>query len=246
MFAPLHAGRQYGNLLLDVLSNDEYRELSSCLQMVDMHAADLIGQRGSTLTHVYFPITGVFSVLASLSDGSTVEVGTIGREGFVGIEMLAGGEQWTETTICQIEGKSLRMPAADFNRSIDRDSSLRRIAQRYLLLYLSLVSQSVACNRLHTIEARFARWILMTHDRVDGNEFNLTQEFLAYMLGVQRPSVSLVASSFQHAGLIRYHRGHMEILDRQGLEGACCECYALVKEQFNQSPASGRSAYQAG
>jgi len=246
MFAPLHAERQYGNLLLDVLSNDEYRELSPSLQMVDMHAADVIGQRGSVLTHVYFPIASAFSVLASLSDGSAVEVGTIGREGFVGIETLAGGEQWTETTICQIGGKSLRMPVADFNRSIGGDTALRRIAQRYLLLYLSLVSQSVACNRLHTIEARFARWILMTHDRVDGNEFNLTQQFLADMLGVQRPSVSLVASSFQHAGLIRYHRGHMEILDRQGLEGACCECYAVVKEQFNRLPGSGRSAYRSG
>jgi CRP-like cAMP-binding protein len=238
MAPSFHAGRQRGNLLLDTLSDDEYRELAGCLQPVDVRATDVTGQRGAPLTHVYFPFTSVFSVLASLSDGSAVEVGTIGREGFVGIETLVEGEQWTETTICQIEGRSLRMSIADFRKAIDGNTSLRRIAQRYLLIYLGLVSQSVACNRLHTIEARFARWILMTHDRVEGNEFNLTQEFLAYMLGVQRPSVSLVARAFQQAGLIRYHRGHMEILDRSGLEHACCECYAIVKEQFDQLPGS--------
>lgn len=241
MATSFHADRQRGNLLLDILNDDEYRELITCVQPLDMRRSDTIARRGAPLTHVYFPRTCVFSVLASMSDGSAVEVGTIGREGFVGIEVLAAGERWTETVICQIEGQSLRMPVAAFRKAIDGNTPLRRMAQRYLLRYLGLVSQSVACNRLHTIEARFARWILMTHDRVDGNELNLTQEFLAYMLGVQRPSISLVASAFQHAGLIRYHRGHVEILDRRGLEGASCECYAIVKEQFSQLPDSARA-----
>jgi CRP-like cAMP-binding protein len=234
MAAFFHADRLRGNLLLDTLNDDEYRKLAASLRPVDTRRAEVIAPRGTLLTHVYFPRTGVFSVLASMSDGAAVEVGTVGREGFLGIEALAAGEQWTETTICQIEGQALRMPLADFSLAVGGDTPLRRIAQRYLLRYLSLVSQSVACNRLHTIEERFARWILMTHDRVDGNELKLTQEFLAYMLGVQRPSVSLVASTFQQAGLIRYHRGHMEILDRLGLEDASCECYAIVKEQFDQ------------
>lgn len=223
-----------GNLLLNTLSDDECRQLAPRLHLVEMRAKDVIGQRGAFPTYIYFPCSCVFSVMAFMADGSAVEVGTIGKEGFVGIETLAGGEQWTETTICQIEGDSLRMSIGDFKEAVAGDTPLRRIAQRYLVVYLSLVSQSVACNRLHSIDARFARWVLMTHDRVDGKEFHLTQEFLADMLGVQRPSVSLVASAFQQAGLIRYKRGRMEILNRPGLEDACCECYGIVREQFKQ------------
>lgn len=233
MSASPPAMRERGNLLLNILSDDEYKQLAPCLEPVRLKTKERVGERGIRLGFIYFPCTAVLSVLALMSDGAAIEVGTIGREGFFGVEILAGGEQSTETTICQIEGDALRMPAADFREAIAGNTPLRRIAQRYLLVYLSLVSQSVACNRLHTIEARFARWVLMTHDRVDGDEFRLTQEFLAIMLGVQRPSVSLVAGAFQQAGLIRYNRGLMSILNRAGLEDASCECYAAVKEQFD-------------
>jgi CRP-like cAMP-binding protein len=138
------------------------------------------------------------------------------------------------TTLCQVEGAALRMSAAAFNRAIEGNSALRRLCQRYLTAYLSLVSQSVACNRLHNIEERFARWVLMTHDRVDGDEFFLTQEFIADMLGVHRPSVSLVAGAFQQAGFIKYSRGAMTILNREGLEAASCECYETCREQFRR------------
>jgi CRP-like cAMP-binding protein len=234
MSASFRSTRKCGNFLLDTLSDDEYRELAPRLQMIHAPLRETVGTRGSPPDYVYFPCTCVFSVLTYMADGSAVEVGTIGNEGFVGIEILAGGEQLTETTLCQIEGDALRMSVSDFKEAVAGDTPLRRIAQRYLLVYLNLISQSVACNRLHTIEARFARWVLMTHDRVDGGEFHLTQEFLASMLGVQRPSVSLVAGTFQQAGLIRYNRGQMKILNRSGLEEVCCECYAIVAEQFQR------------
>ncbi|HJV88599.1 MAG TPA: Crp/Fnr family transcriptional regulator [Noviherbaspirillum sp.] len=231
----INAFRRRGNFLLDSLDDEEYWQVDPHLQVVRLAAKDVIGERDASHTHVYFPCTSVLSVLVLLSDGSAVEVGTVGKEGMGGIEALAGGDRWTETVICQIEGHSFCMPRSAFADAINGDTGLRRITQRYLLAYLGMVSQSVACNRLHAIEARFARWVLMTHDRVGGSEFGLTQEFLADMLGVKRPSISLVAGAFQQAGLIRYSRGHMMILDRPGLEKASCECYDVVRRQLDQS-----------
>ena len=223
-----------GNFILDALSDEDAGQLSSRLQRVDLRAKDQVGQRGMNPDHIYFPRTAVFSVLATMSEGSSVEVGTIGSEGFVGIEALIGGDALLETTICQIDGDALRMTHADFKEATTGDTPLRRIAQRYLLAYLAMVSQSVACNRLHTLEERFARWVLMTQDRTGGDEIRLTQEFLADMLGVQRSTVSLAAGVFQQAGLIRNGRGRMQILDRCGLEKVCCECYGAVREQFKR------------
>jgi CRP-like cAMP-binding protein len=222
------------NHLLAMLSEDEYQALAPHLHPFHTQQKDVLGERDKPLDHVYFPCTSVLSVLAYMANGIAVEVGTIGNEGFFGVEVLVGGELSTETTVCQVEGDNLRMAVPDFKDAIDGNTPLRRLGQRYLMAYLSLVSQSVACNRLHTIEERFARWVLMTHDRVEGNEFHLTQEFLADMLGVHRPSVSVVAGAFQQAGLIRYNRGHMSILNRHGLEDACCECYGMVRKQFHR------------
>ena len=220
------------NYLLASLDNDAYRLLAPHLQSVCMKRKEVIGERGQAASHVYFPCTGVLSVLAFMHNGAAVEVGTIGREGFFGLELLVGGKVWTETTVCQVEGDGMRMTATAFREAVEGDTPLRRAAQRYLMAYLALVSQSVACNRLHNIEERFARWVLMTHDRVVGDEFFLTQDFIADMLGVHRPSVSLVAGAFQQAGFIKYSRGTMSILDREGLEDASCECYEASRTQF--------------
>ncbi len=222
------------NRLLGCLDEADFNDVSPALESVHLHRKVAVGERGRKIEQVYFPCGSVLSVLAFMQSGAAVEVGTIGREGFFGLELLAGGRQWTETTVCQIEGPGLRMAASAFKDAIASNAGLRRVAQRYLLAYLSLVSQSVACTRLHNIEERFARWVLMTHDRVDGDQFFLTQEFIADMLGVHRPSVSLVAGAFQQAGFIRYSRGAMTILNREGLEGAACECYATTSEQFGK------------
>jgi CRP-like cAMP-binding protein len=223
------------NRLLAMLPVEEYQSLQPCLELIDSPAKHTVGKRDQPIEFIYFPCTSVFSVLAVMQDGGAVEVGTIGNEGFVGIDALIGGNHALETTVCQVSGKSLRMPIAHFRQAVNGDTPLRHILQRFLQAYLSLVSQSVACNRLHTIEERFGRWLLMTHDRVKGNEFHLTQEFLGIMLGVHRPSISLVAGAFQQAGLIRYSRGHMTILNREALEEASCECYSIVKSQFERS-----------
>jgi hypothetical protein len=169
-----------------------------------------------------------------MEDGAAVEVGTIGNEGMSTIDVLTGSKHATETTICQIPGDSLRMPVARFSEAIAAHKELRRICFRFLQAYLSQVSQSVAFNRLHSTEERYARWILISHDRVRGNQFQLSQEFLADMLGVHRPSVSLIAKRFRQAGLLDYRRGTVTVLDRAGLEAAVCECYAAVRKQFER------------
>lgn len=227
---------EYGrsNRLLAMLPPTEYQQLLPRLEFVDTTFKQVLFERNKPIDYVYFPCNSVFSILSFTQNGAAVEVGTIGNEGFTGIDVLVGGKLATDTMICQVAGSSLRMRSQDFQEAIHGETPLRNVAQRFLRAYLSQVSQSVVCNRLHTIEERFDRWVLMTHDRVAGNEFHLTQEFLADMLGVQRPSVSVVASAFQQAGLIKYSRGNMAILNRPGLESTSCECYANVSEQINR------------
>jgi CRP-like cAMP-binding protein len=220
------------NYLLADLPAQASHALESQLSPVHLFRKEVVGERGQEAAYVYFPCGAVLSVLAYMDSGAAVEVGTIGKEGFFGLELLIGGTHWTETTVCQVEGDSLRMTAKAFLEAVAGETPLRRITQRYLIAYLATVSQSVACNRLHTIEERFARWILMTHDRVDGDRFFLTQEYIADMLGTHRPSVSLVAGAFQHAGIIKYNRGWMTILNRAGLEEASCECYQVDKSHL--------------
>lgn len=222
------------NRLLRMLDEDEYRALMPRLQRLRLHGGEVVCERGATAGRVLFPCNGVLSVVTSMVDGTRVETATIGNEGFAGIDVLLGCPRWTDTVLCQVECDCLWLPAETFHAAIAGGAGLRRATQRFLVAYLSLVSQSVACNRLHKIEARFARWLLMTCDRVGGDAFYLTQEFISQMLGVHRPSVSAVASAFQQAGLIRYTRGQVAILDRPGLERASCECYAVCARQIEQ------------
>jgi len=222
------------NAILAMLPEEEYQSLSPHLELVPTPFEMVVYERDKPIEYAYFPCSGEHSILAFMENGAAVEVGTVGYEGFSTIDLLLGSDIATETTICQIPGESLRMPAEVFKKAVNSDTALRRIALRYLQAYLSQVSQSVACNRLHTLDQRFARWVLMSHDRIEGDEFKLTQEYLADMLGVHRPSVSVVAKNFQQAGLIRYARGSMTILDRNGLENASCECYRTVKKQFER------------
>ena len=223
-----------GNRLLHWLERSDLALLEPHLQLHHAMHREVLAERGARIEYVYFPTSCVLSVLAFMREGAAVEVGTIGNEGFFGNEALLGSDTWNDTTVCQVEGDCLRMPLTEFRGCVERIGAFRELLQQYLLVYLALVSQSVACNRLHTTEERFARWMLMTHDRVRGDRFHLTQEFIADMLGVHRPTVSLVAGAFQQAGLLRYSRGHMTIVDRAGLEDACCECYAAVNAQFDR------------
>lgn len=234
MSISLSPARQCENRLLSRLPDEHYQQLVPLLELVQTKVRDVLCRQGHLIEYIYFPCNCAHSCTLYMEDGSMVEVGTVGNESHSNAEVLLGATHSIETVVCQIAGQSLRMKVGDFKDALTKSAPLRNFAERCGQAYLAQVSQSVACNRLHTVEMRFARWLLVTHDRVQGNEFNLTQEFLAAMLGVHRPSVSLVAGVFQQAGLIRYSRGHMKILDREKLEDTSCECYGSVRKQYER------------
>ncbi|WP_194727111.1 Crp/Fnr family transcriptional regulator [Noviherbaspirillum malthae] len=234
MSVTLSEARLYANHLLAKLSDEHLAPLCPLLERVHTRPKEILHTQHAPIQYVYFPSSGALSNLVFLNDGSAIEVGTVGNEGCSAIELVAGASVANETTVCQIEGVSLRITVGDFRKTIQGPTPLRHVTESYLQAYLAQLSQSVACNRKHSLEARFARWLLLTHDRVQGREFLLTQEFLADMLGVHRPSVSLVASGFQKMGIIEYKRGQMKILNRAALEHESCECYAMVRDQFKR------------
>lgn len=224
-----------GNYLLSQLSADTYAELAPMLEPVQLNIKQFVHERGKPFSSdMYFSTTCIVSSLLPLQDGAAVEVGSIGNEGFSVVEMMAGAEWPLNNYVCQVPGEAMRMALADFRQALETVPELRRLALAYLQCFMAQMAQSVACNGQHSVEARFARWMLITHDRVENDDFKLTQEFIAQMLGVHRPSVSLVANQFQQAGLMRYSRGHIHILNRQGIEEVCCECYSDVRSQFEQ------------
>jgi CRP-like cAMP-binding protein len=222
------------NHLLSKLTEEQLQPVLPLFDLVETRVQEVLLQQGKPINYVYFPCRSAHSCMMYLEDGSAVEVGTIGNESFTGIEVLLDATLATQTVVCQIGGPSLRMDAEDFRKLVRNGSALTNILRRSGQAYLTQVSQSVACNRLHSTDMRFARWLLITHDRVQNDEFELTQEFLAAMLGVHRPSVSVVAGLFQQAGMIRYSRGRMKILNRSRLEESTCECYATVRSHFER------------
>jgi len=222
------------NRLLQVLPPDVSEKLGQQLQVLDMEVRHSLFEPDRPSEYVYFPLSAVISVLAKMREGVAVEIATVGREGIVGLEVFLGGEQTPASAYCQIAGRTARIGADTF-REVVRDSApLTALLLRYTQAALTLLGQSVACNRVHLLEERCARWLLMTHDRVPGDRFDLTQEFLAEMLGVRRPSVSIAASILQRAGFIRYSRGRIEIVDRAGLESASCECYGVIAREYER------------
>lgn len=222
------------NFLLSMLPDEEFQTVRKCLDIVETPMHFKICERDKPIRYAYFPLSGEHSIIATTQEGQGTEVGTVGYEGFSTVDLLMDAEVASETTVCQIPGESLRMPAEQFKVLISGKSALRHITLRYLQAYLAQVSQSVACNALHTLEHRFARWMLMSHDRVHGNEFQLTQEYIAIMLGTHRSTVSMVAGAFQRSGILQFRRGVITILDREALENACCECYAINRQQFRR------------
>jgi CRP-like cAMP-binding protein len=179
------------------------------------------------ITHVYFVCDGIISMVSQMQEG-TVEVGTVGREGMSGLPVVLGATTMPTRAFVQVEGDALRMSAEDLRASMQDLPQLRRILLRYALGLFDQAAQHAACNRLHTLEERCARWLLMTHDRVDGDVLRLKQQFLAEMLGVHRPAVTIAAGALQRAGMIRYSRGKITVVDRAALEAASCECYAII------------------
>ncbi|CAN5906526.1 Crp/Fnr family transcriptional regulator [soil metagenome] len=224
-----------GNRLLNALAPADFAQLRPHLERGQVDIYHMLAQQGGSFEHVHFPESCVISLVSRMANGSGVEAGTIGNEGMAGLPAYLGGESSESDTFCQVAGVSLRVPVQVILDAAAERPEIRRLFNRYVVAYLSLVSQSVACNRLHDIEQRCARWLLMTHDRVgDVESFPLKHEFLALMLGVRRAGVTTAAGVLQERGLIRYRRGIIRVVDRTGLEAAACECYGMVRARFDR------------
>ena len=222
------------NKLLSALSKEEYKRLLPNLEAVSLPVRQIIYAPNQLIEYVYFPTDGIISLVNVTKNGGIVEAATVGNEGMVGIPILLGGNEMISQAIVQVAGNAVRMKADVFKRAVPNGCQLHNLLLRYTLALMNLISQSVACNCLHSAEQRCCRWLLMCLDRVQSDSFELTQEFLAQMLGVQRPTVSGVATILQQAGLIRYSRGKMTICDRPKLEATACECYGIVTVEFER------------
>ena len=230
-----HISSSQTNHLLNSLPPEVYAALLPSLEKISLPLKEVLYDVNAPIPYVYFPLTGVNSLLTVMQDGTAIEVATVGNEGMVGLPVFLGGDAIPGKAIAQVPGDVLRMPSDVFRVAVGRYEPLRDILDLYTQALFVLVSQSVACNRVHVIEQRCARWLLMTQDRVGNAYFDLTQEFLSQMLGVRRASVSEVASTLQQEGLISYSRGEITVLNRQGLEARSCECYWIVRREFERS-----------
>jgi CRP-like cAMP-binding protein len=220
------------NHLLAALPPDDFGLLADHLRRVDLELRQVLHEPGRRIEAAYFPEGGMVSMLAPLEDGHFMEVGLVGREGLVGLSVVLGARSTTTEAMVQMEGAALRVPAAALRAAFDAGAALRAPLLRYVQAYHGQVAQTAACNGRHPVDGRLARWLLMAHDRAEGDGFPMTHEFMALMLGVHRPGVSLAAAVLRKAGVIRYVHGRMTVLDRAGLEAASCECYGVVREQF--------------
>ncbi|MGY1728760.1 Crp/Fnr family transcriptional regulator [Geodermatophilus sp. SYSU D01062] len=219
------------NLILRALPDDEYERLLPALQPVTLQVRDQVYRRGGDIDAVYFPLDSVLSVVATIEGEPAVEVATIGYEGVSGLAVFLGTPTSPHDCFCQVAGDALCIATADLRRFLAGDGALHDLLHRYTQAMVVQLSQNVACNRLHSTEERCARWLLQTRDRVGADEFQLTQDFLGQMLGVRRGTVSLVAGLLQQAGLIRYTRGRITVVDPERLHEAACDCYEVVQAE---------------
>lgn len=225
--------RDFGNnTILARLPPDELEELSERAEVIELGIRHMAYEAGKPIEFVYFPLDAVFSVVSVTEERDFVEVATIGREGMVGLPLFLGTSTSPQTSFCQIPGPSVRLPAGELGEVLRLDGVLHRMLNRFVQATMVQIAQTVACNSAHSAEQRAARWLLTTHDRVRRDAFPLTQEFLAQMLGVRRPTVSTVAARLAREGLIRYRRGVVTIADRPGLERTTCNCYWVVRAEF--------------
>jgi len=224
----------HANRLLGLLPPRDYARLRPHLHPISLEYRQSLYRAHKPIEFVYFIETGVGSLVNTMANGEAAEVGTIGNEGLVGLPHVFGDDRAPTSVYVQVPGVGLRMKAALFNKELARSASMRTVMLRYAHAFFNQVAQSAACNRFHSLEQRCCRWLLMTHDRMQSDEFLLTQEFLAMMLGVQRTGVTAAAGALQRAGLIRYKRGNVTIIDRRGLLRRSCECYAVSKKEFDR------------
>lgn len=222
----------FRNHILTVLPPTELQALTPHLERIPLTRRMVAYDPLQPITHAYFVETGVISVLSIMRDRTAIETATIGCEGMIGLPLFQGVDAVTEQAFVQVPGEAYRMPADPFRELSHSLPGLSKLLNRYAVCFFTLAAQCSGCNRVHTMEQRLARWLLMVHDRMPDDVFELTQDFLSQMLGVRRATVSETASQLQQAGLITYTRGRVTVLDREGLERAACECYGIIESTF--------------
>ena len=232
MFTAVHEPRQ--NHLLAALQADEYERLRPHLALVAMRLGDVLYDSGGHLEHVYFPTTSIVSLHYVTENGSSAEIASVGNEGILGISLFMGGNTTPSAAVVQTGGYGYRLRAHFMLAEFNRAGAMMRLLLRYTQALITQMSQTAVCNRHHSLEQQLCRWLLLTLDRLPSNELVMTHELVASMLGVRRESVTQAASKLQRAGIISYHRGHISVLDRPGLEIHVCECYQVVKEEVDR------------
>jgi CRP-like cAMP-binding protein len=238
--------RPVSNDLLLALPPHDHARLLTTLQAVTLGLGDVLCESGRRMEYIYFPTTAVVSWLYTTESGATAEMGMAGRDGVVGVSLFLGSDTAHSRSIVVVAGNAVRLKASALREEFASGGPLQRLLLRYTQALITQISQTAVCNRLHTVEQRLCRWLLMCQDRVATNELQLTQEFLSNILGGRRETVTVAAGRLQDAGLIRYSRGHITILDRQGLEDAVCECYPIVEARRDRlAPVAARPAAAA-
>jgi CRP-like cAMP-binding protein len=222
------------NRLLAALPTKEYERLNSKLEPFILNYGDNIFSTGALIKHVYFPNSGIVSLLSAVDERSLLEVGIVGREGMVGLPLFLGVKRSMTRALVQGSGNAMRLTSAAFNVECELGGELPVVLRRFTHSLMSQISQSAVCFRFHSVEQRLARWLLMTSDRIGSNDFPLTQEFLSNMLGVRREAVNKSAVEFHSRGLINYSRGQIKIIDRRKLKQAACKCYTLIKKEESE------------
>jgi CRP-like cAMP-binding protein len=223
-----------GNWLLDALPNEDYERLGKDLQPVSFDLGEVVYESGAQMDHVYFPTTCHVSLLYTMINGVTAEMGLVGNEGVVGIALFMGGDTTPNRAVVQGTGRAMKLKAKALHEEFNRGSDFQHLLLRYTQAMITQISQTAVCNRLHSVEQRLCRWLLMTHDRTHSDELQMTQEFISHMLGVRREGVTHAAQNLQEKGLISYVRGHITIVDRAKLEENVCECYEVVRAEHRR------------
>jgi CRP-like cAMP-binding protein len=222
------------NRLLTALPEAEWQRWLPQLELVEMPLGEVLYESGGTLSHVYFPTTAIVSLLYVMENGASAEIAVVGNEGLVGVSLFMGGESTPSRAVVQSAGQGIRLEARAMKNEFNRAGPALHLLLRYTQALITQMAQTAVCNRHHSVDQQLCRWLLLSLDRLTGDELVMTQELIANMLGVRREGVTEAALKLQHAGLIRYARGRITVLDRTGLEKRTCECYAVVKKEYDR------------
>jgi len=222
------------NRLIAALPAEDYARISPALELVPIPLGHALYEPGMHMRHVYFPIDSIVSLLCVMEDGGSAEIAVVGNEGVVGVSLFMGGETTPSRAVVQGGGHAYRMKSQMLKEEFDRAGAMQHVLLHYTQALLTQMGQTAVCNRHHTLDQQLCRWLLLALDRLPSHELIMTQELIANMLGVRREGVTEAAGKLQRDGLIEYHRGHINVLDRPGLEARACECYAVVKREYDR------------